>query len=327
MLPPERSMPASNGSCPAAMTSGAQLTIGLPVYNGERFLEETLESIRAQTYADFQVLISDNCSTDRTQEICSEFAQSDPRVVYERQNRNVGAVANYNHVARSAGTRYFKWAAADDVLLPTFLDQCMSVLENQPQFISCCSKVTRIDENSRVLGPEVDMVRRSSARISTRFGDAITRQHTCFSIFGVYRTSVLMQTDLLDAHVGADRTLLAQLALFGPTYEVDEHLLLRRFHPESFSSGKKLSVEQKTEWWADAGTGSRRGRNHTMQTQIEAYCALVLNAPIDQRTKRACLRKVNLSYRASVIRRAIARRSTWPIKRRVRRVLRLDIEF
>ena len=228
------------------------VTIGLPVFNGERFIAEAIRSIQAQTFSSFILLISDNASSDSTAQICEEFARLDERVEYHRQDQNVGAVANYNYVLGEARTPYFKWAAADDVLDPTFLDRCVSTLEEDRGLISCCSKVARIDEESRsgrvaspttFGGPLSMQVRGSSTRSANR-----TR---AFPLFGVYRTDVLRRTLLLGNHVGADRTLLAELALHGPSFELDRYLLFRRIHPASFSSGLgTLSFKEHTRWWA-----------------------------------------------------------------------------
>ena len=108
------------------------VSIGLPVYNGEPFVERAINAVLAQTYSDFELVISDNGSTDRTEEICREFAGRDARVKYVRAERNQGAIWNFNRVFELSQGEYFKWAAADDVFLPTFLEKCAQVLDDNP---------------------------------------------------------------------------------------------------------------------------------------------------------------------------------------------------
>ena len=109
--------------------TSTKLTIGLPVYNGDNFLEECLESILAQTFRDFKLIISDNASTDRTESICRRFAENDPRVKYYRNEKNIGAAPNFNRVFELSNTEYFKWIAHDDVHKPDFVEQCVHILE------------------------------------------------------------------------------------------------------------------------------------------------------------------------------------------------------
>ncbi len=90
------------------------VNIGMPVYNAENYLQGALDSLLAQDYGDFDLLISDNASTDRTQEICLDYTARDRRVRYQRNGRNIGAADNFNRVLEPACGKYFMWAAHDD---------------------------------------------------------------------------------------------------------------------------------------------------------------------------------------------------------------------
>lgn len=92
-----------------------KVSIGMPVYNGEKFIHEALDSLIAQTFTDFELVISDNASTDETQTICETYALRDPRIRYVRQTENKGALANFQFVLNEALGEYFMWAAADDL--------------------------------------------------------------------------------------------------------------------------------------------------------------------------------------------------------------------
>ncbi len=104
-------------------------SIGLPVYNGEKYLEQTLNSILAQSYTDFELIISDNASTDRTQEICQTYVAKDPRIIYHRNEKNLGAAPNHNLVFGLASGKYFKWAGYDDIIAPDFMARCFEILK------------------------------------------------------------------------------------------------------------------------------------------------------------------------------------------------------
>src|SRR6267143_3848257 len=117
------------------MQSAPLLSIGLFVYNGERFLEETLDSILSQTFTDFELIISDNASTDSTGEISEAYVRRDSRIRYYRGEKNMGAGWNVRRVYELATGKYFKQAAVDDLLEPDFLRRCVEVLERDPDCV------------------------------------------------------------------------------------------------------------------------------------------------------------------------------------------------
>ncbi|MDF3015351.1 MAG: putative glycosyl transferase [Thermomicrobiales bacterium] len=123
------------------------MSIGLPVFNGADYVAEAIASILRQTYQDFELLIQDNASTDRTEEICQEFARRDSRVSYVRNPENVGAISNYNLVFERARGRYFKWAAHDDVCAPTFFERCVEVLDAEPSVVLCSGQTRLINDD------------------------------------------------------------------------------------------------------------------------------------------------------------------------------------
>ena len=124
-----------------------RVSVGLPVCNGENYLDAAVRSILSQDYEDFELVISDNASTDRTQEICLDFARQDPRVKYSRLAANCGAVSNFQRVFRLSTGDYFKWAAHDDVCTPDFLERCVAVLERDPAVVLCCGQTQLINDD------------------------------------------------------------------------------------------------------------------------------------------------------------------------------------
>src|SRR5215469_10077370 len=129
------------------MSSTPLVSVGIFVYNGERFIEETLSSILGQTFTDFELIISDNASTDRTGQIAEAYAARDTRIRYYRSEKNMGAGWNVRRVYELATGKYFKQAAADDLLEPDFLRLCVEALENDPSCVVAYAKTREVDEN------------------------------------------------------------------------------------------------------------------------------------------------------------------------------------
>src|SRR5436853_1090902 len=136
---------------PAAVTESPlpRLTIAVPVYNGQRFLSRTLDAMLAQTFRDFELIITDNGSTDATEQICREYAQPDARIWYERSGKNLGVVQNFNRGIALARGEYFHWQAADDQADPTLLEKCIAVLDADPSVVLAFARTRIIDEDDR----------------------------------------------------------------------------------------------------------------------------------------------------------------------------------
>lgn len=213
------------------------LSVGLPVFNGEKYLRQALDSILNQTYKPFELIISDNASTDKTQKICQEYAGMDDRIKYFRNKSNIGAPGNYNLTFRLSRGKYFKWTAYDDLLAPEYLEKCVKVLDTDSSVVLCHSLVGCIDENGILVGDydSRTLHRISSAKPHERFRDLISPKNTCWAIHAVMRSSSLRKTHLHGDYLDADRNLLAELGLMGRFYEIPEHLFFRRDHPQAYT--------------------------------------------------------------------------------------------
>jgi glycosyltransferase involved in cell wall biosynthesis len=209
-----------------------KVSIGLPVYNGENYLVQAVQSVLDQTYSDFELLISDNASTDRTQEICERYAAQDPRIRYIRHEQNQGATWNFNYIFGQAQGEYFCWLAHDDKLAPAFLQTYAEVLDRDPETVLCFSRVSIIDENGKPITDFDIEMRTGSDRFSHRFYDLLMVWHNCFAIFGLIRTEALKKTPLIGAYGLGDAVLLARLGLMGKFYKADAPLFISRSHPE-----------------------------------------------------------------------------------------------
>lgn len=225
-----------------------KLSIGLPVYNGERYLSEAIRSILDQTFRDFELIISDNASTDQTETICRQFASQDDRIRYYRNEQNVGASRNFAFVYQLAKGEYFKWAAHDDLLAPTFFERCIEALDNDPSAVLSYSKVLKIDEDGKVTGTYDYEMNVGASTPHERFHDLIMVNHWCIAVFGIARRQALANTRLIAPYVASDRVLLAELGLLGRHIEVPEYLFSRRDHPHT--STRETKVYGRL-WWFD----------------------------------------------------------------------------
>ena len=210
-----------------------RVSIGLPVCNGENYVKEALDSILAQTFTDFELIISDNASTDRTHEICQEYAVKDPRIRYYRNELNLGAAWNFNRVFEQSKGEYFKWAAHDDIIAPDYISKFVEVLDKDDSIILCNSKVKIIDKHGEIIKDHIiSSEKTNSQKPQDRFGYLIFLHHWCFDVFGLIRSDALRITSLIQAYSGSDRALLAELSLLGRFYEIPKYLFFNRDHAE-----------------------------------------------------------------------------------------------
>lgn len=237
------------------MTS-PKVTVGLPVYNGERYLRETIESILAQDFEDFELLVSDNASTDDTPSILAQYAARDGRVVVHRQPSNLGAASNYNWLANNAAGEYFKWASADDLLRPTLLSRCVTVLDQNPDVVLAYPKTTLVGPDGRALRDHEDGLHLPQPQSWLRLRDFALNRWLCNPCFGLMRTLVARSTGLIRPTISSDVTFLAEMALAGPIHEVPERLFLRRVVETSCGLGR-LSRSEVAHWFAPGRDASR----------------------------------------------------------------------
>lgn len=237
-----------NNNKPDSLTP--KVSIALPVYNGENYLQDALDSLLSQSYEKFELIIGDNASTDATKKICEAYAKKDPRIRYFRHDTNIGAAANYNYVFELARGEYFKWAAHDDVCSPDYLKSCVEKLESDPSVVLCCPKEIAIDKDGEIMENYMDKYRPlnhlSSASTYQRFYDLSCLNHGCFMVFGLTRTAILKQTPKIANYLGSDRVLVAELSLSGRFWESPEAIYFRR-HSEQYCALENDST--RTDWF------------------------------------------------------------------------------
>jgi len=258
------------------------VSIGVPVYNGERYLREALDSLLAQTFEDFELIICDNASTDGTAEIARSYATKDKRVRYVRNDRNVGFARNYRKAFELSSGTYFKLHAADDRAAPEFLARCLEVLDREPKVVLAYPRTRLIDESGAVVSDYEDRLHLQSPRPSVRFRELYERLRLCNAIHGVVRASALRRTRLLGTFIGSDVVLHGELILYGTFWEVPEYLFFRRFHPEASSALFEQYLQGKGIDRIQAFYDPQRRRKVYMRTWRHLWenCRSVARAPL-----------------------------------------------
>ncbi|HKQ53329.1 MAG TPA: glycosyltransferase family A protein [Pyrinomonadaceae bacterium] len=222
--------------------------IGVPVYNGEDFLATALDAILAQDYEDFELIISDNASTDATPEIARRYAARDPRVRYSRNETNIGAVGNFNRVFALSNSKYFMWAGAHDLRHPSMLSRCIAALEADAEVVLAYPRVAGIDREGKPCEMHMVYIDTRGQRPVDRYAAIINKIRSCHMIHGVFRADALRRAgEMPNISWGPDILLLAKLALAGTFALVDETLYYpRRVRPDeakNFEAWKKRYLE------------------------------------------------------------------------------------
>jgi len=205
------------------------VSLALPVYNGERHLPETLDSLLAQDFDDYELLISDNGSTDDTPDIVRTYASKDARIVFERHDVNRGAIWNYNHLVERANGRYLKWCGHDDLLAPAYLRRCVAELDGSSAVVAY-PRTVLIDVHGAVTRFYDDGLDLRQPEPHVRVRECLRHLGLANAVFGVIRLDVLRRTPLFGAYNDSDLVLILELALAGEIHEVDETLFSRRMH-------------------------------------------------------------------------------------------------
>ena len=267
------------------MRQSTRVSIGLPVYNGERFLSSALESILHQTFRNLEVIISDNASTDATQAICEEYASRDLRVRYHRHERNLGAPANFNRAFQLATSPFFKWMAYDDMLEPEFVQRCFDALARDDSAVLAFSRVVGIDDDGRRTRElPLRVVAMDDPRAHRRFREIACVRHDAFQLYGLMRRQALADTMLHGHFAAGDKVLLAELALRGRFIDVPEPLFLLRQHAER---GSATSIYLRSRWH-DPDANMRFFFPHWRI--LSGYVRAARRAPISMVERRNCYR-------------------------------------
>jgi glycosyltransferase involved in cell wall biosynthesis len=239
-LPPS-SLPPSPLPPSGSSTPVPRVSIGVPVYNGERYLADTLDQLLAQTFTDLEVVVSDNASTDATAAILDAYAARDPRVRVIHQPRNLGAAPNYNEVFRLARAPLFAWHAHDDGVAPGWLAALVAALDARPDAVLAHPWATVVDDDGAFIRDFDDVLGADRPTPHARLGNVVRHlDRDVLAVFGLIRRDALARTGLIRPYQASDLSLLYDLAVLGPFVEVPERLFVKRRH-----AGRSTAANRK----------------------------------------------------------------------------------
>lgn len=266
------------------MTSPPRLTIGLPVFNGENLLSESIEALLGQTYEDFVLLISDNASTDSTPDICKKYMKRDERIRYVRQPYNIGLHPNENFLMRESRTELFKLASHDDLYARDLIKRCVEALDKNPEVSVAHAWEARIDMEGNLTEALSYPAAADAPRAPDRFRSMLFDGWDDYT-YGVMRREVVLRTHMLGSHHFADRTFNVELNLHGPFYLVPEWLYFRREHPERT---EPYTVRTRAAYM-DYKRASRLNPAIRLYGEyVWAYVTAIRSAPLSAAEKREC---------------------------------------
>lgn len=271
----------------AAVPAAPRVTIGMPVYNSARHINQAIDSMLAQSFADFELIIADNASTDRTGDICRDYAARDPRVRYVRHVANRGAVYNWNFVVAEARGQYFKWASGNDYCAPGMLAACVKALDVDQGLVIAYGRTAYVDDDGRPLGEYPHDLEVLEPRPSVRFERLCRELRANNAQSGLIRLGVLRQTGIERSFPGGDMGLMSELALYGGFGRLPEVLLYRRMGLES-ATKFRTATELRT--FLDPAAQRRPGFV-TWQTHWD-YLASMCRAPLPLRERLAVFRYI-----------------------------------
>jgi glycosyltransferase involved in cell wall biosynthesis len=277
-----------------------RVSIGMPVFNAERYVAESIESLLGQTFEDFELIISDNASTDRTYEICRSYERKDDRIRYIRNRRNYGPIHNFNQLLPIASGEYFKWAASDDICGRDYLSRAVEVLDADPSVILVWARTVGIDEEGRdvELPAEVSDL---NSEISVYSPDPVVRFRRLMRqmwwvdgpFYGLIRAEAL-ENRLHPVHMSGDQILLTELSLLGRFYEIPDVTFSSRVH---IGKTSRVSTLRARALVVDPALRGRRGIDwwkliRGYPQRIAMYVSIIMRAPINRYQKLRCLGEV-----------------------------------
>jgi glycosyltransferase involved in cell wall biosynthesis len=271
------------------MSTVPRLSVGLPVYNSARYVGASIEALLGQSFEDFELIISDNASTDDTGDICRGYEKADPRVRYFRQPTNVGLAPNHNFCVERARGELFKWAAGDDLYARDLLARCVAALDEHPDVVVAHSWTAMIDGDGAVYQANAYPLATSAPRAPDRFR-SILNDSGGDDDGAVIRKAVLLRTAMKESYHHADRTIIAELALLGRFYQVPDWLYFRRDHPDRAERAHP-SIRGRC-----ANMDPKRGNRwlnpvpRLFAEYISAYVRMIQRAPLSPAERRECYR-------------------------------------
>jgi glycosyltransferase involved in cell wall biosynthesis len=298
--------------------SERRVVVGLPVYNGEKYIAAAIESHLSQSFGDFDLVISDNGSTDATQEICRGFASQDERVKYFRSDTNRGILWNHRRVfeAIQNPNQYFRWAAADDIMEQGLLQAMVDILESRPEVEAVVPDTKNIDRNGKIIGSMARGLDLPFPDVFERAKQVLMGAYQMVIAFGLFRAATLQRLRTRPNYIGWDFVFVWELALWGQIVQTTGPVLLRRWHAGAMSHVK--TAKEMRKWVEPNFTG---GMNFPHWTWSYERLRALLAAPLSPRDRWRVgkfLARATVWQRASLVR---------DVTQAARRTLRLTDEY
>lgn len=296
------------------MNVAPRLSIGLPVYNGEAYLAESIDALLGQSYEDFELIISDNASTDSTAEICQRYAKQDPRIRYIRQPRNIGLSPNHNFVFQQSRGELFKWAAADDLYGRELLERCVSALDEHPDIVLAHCFEAAIDADGNLTQSLAYPLTTDSPSAPERFRSILFGSSGLFESsdpgvrgfirvdnngilracdeYGVIRADIMRKVAPQGSYHHSDRVIVCEIALHGRFHITPEWLYFRREYPDR-TYNVAPSVHGRCAILDPAR--SNRLRHPAVRLLTEyfwGYVTAIQRAPLSAADRRECYRSL-----------------------------------
>ncbi len=269
------------------------LTVGLPVYNGEDYLEQSVDAVLGQTFGDFELILCSNASTDGTDDICRQYEQDDERVRFLRHSQNIGAAGNHMFLIGEARAPLFKWVSGDDLYARDLIEKCVAALAESPEAVLAHSWTAAIDGEDRLiqaLDYPLDTENPSAARRLESMlyaGDEMPGAIRADDFYGVFRTEVLRRVRPHGSYFHADQTYMNQFVLEGPFRIVPEWLYFRRHHP-----GRAHQANPTIRGWCSNLDPKRAEGFNPAARLVAEYLwdsmAIIERSPLSGAEKREC---------------------------------------
>lgn len=296
-----------------------KVSVGLAVFNGDKYLEEAIKSVLAQTLTDFELIISDNASTDRTQEICKLYASQDSRIRYYRNKENIGPVNNENSTFKLSRGKYFKLMAHDDFIAPTFLEECLQILEKDDSVILCYTAMVKIDEQGIHINT-VNQKLAESLEPHERFRELLEIHHDGEATYGLIRRKDLDRVQLQPNYPHSDTGYLCELSLYGLFQRLDQPLFYKRFHSErvsGYSLYQKMVSHKTLVSHLDLSNYPNFVKNaicHSIYFLLELihFCQIIYRSPTNISTKAFCF-----FFTLRKLLRRILLENTWEFRQKI----------
>jgi glycosyltransferase involved in cell wall biosynthesis len=210
----------------------------MPLYNREKYVGGAIESHLCQTYTDFELIITDNASTDGSEEICRAYASKDPRVLYFKNPENLGATGNYRRCWELSSGEYFRWTPSDDLVSSNLLELAVDVLDHDPSVFVAYPRTKLINAEGKVIADFDEGLRLMDDRPSERWKGVHRNLRLGNLHYGLNRADKFRKTGLMRNYSGGDFPLIAEMSLYGKFYEIPDAYFYRRMHEEASSALK-----------------------------------------------------------------------------------------